>query len=152
MSDQAHRTSILPPSATRISVLSQVPGILFDWPLHPPGEALIAAAVLFLLSILLNIAAATSFSRRRIGIVPFTEAPQLAQSGVFRFTRNPMYLGLVFFSAAIWVGTGVWYNFFAPVLLAVWLHLFYVLREEAFLRLRFGEAYEDYCRRVPRWL
>lgn len=152
MSDQTPRSSVLPPVATRISVLTQIPGIVLGWPLHPPVEALIAAAVLLLLSLSLNIAAATSFSRRGIGIVPFTEAPQLAQGGVFRFTRNPMYLGLVFFSGAIWLGTGIWYNFFAPLLLAVWLHHFYILREEAFLRLRFGETYEDYCRRVPRWL
>lgn len=152
MSNQIRRPGMLPPMATRVSLLAQAPGIVLSWPLHPRIEALVAATAMFVLAILLNIAAATSFSRRGIGIVPFTEAPELAQGGVFRLTRNPMYLGLVLFSASLWLGTGVWYNFFAPLLLAVWLHLFYVLREEAFLRERFGNTYRDYCRRVPRWL
>lgn len=152
MINPIRRPGILPPMATRVSLLAQAPGIVLSWPLHPPVEALVAAATLFVLAILFNIAAATSFSRRGIGIVPFTDAPQLAQGGVFRLTRNPMYLGLVFLSAALWLGTSVWYNFFAPLLLAVWLQLFFILQEEEFLRERFGDVYRAYCGRVPRWL
>ena len=115
-------------------------------------EAIIVAAALVVLALILNLAAASQFSRRRIGIVPFSDTPELALKGPFRFTRNPMYLGLVAFSAALSFGTAVWFNLFAPALLAVWLDVAYIRREEAFLRARFGNAFDTYTRRVPRWL
>lgn len=152
MSDKRRPRGLLPPGALRLSLLAQIPGIVVSWPLHPPIEAMIVAGVLVLLALLLNLAAAQQFSRRGIGIVPFSESPELALKGPFRLTRNPMYVGLVAFSAALSVGTGVWFNLVAPALLAFWLHVFYVLPEERFLRERFGEAFDVYARRVPRWL
>jgi protein-S-isoprenylcysteine O-methyltransferase Ste14 len=152
VSEETRRLTILPPRATWISLLVQVPGIAFAWPLQPRAELLVAGASLGALAVVLNVLAASNFSRRGIGIVPFSDAPQLSTRGIYRLTRNPMYVGLVLFSSALWIGSSVWPNFFAPLLLWVWLHLFYVLPEEAFLKERFGSEYDAYCRRVPRWL
>ncbi len=76
----------------------------------------------------------------------------LVHRGFYRYVRNPMYVSVAF----ILVGETL---FFRSVALAVYsavlligIHLLVVLYEEPILRRRFGESYEEYCRRVPRWI
>jgi len=75
----------------------------------------------------------------------------LVTSGPYRFTRNPMYLGLVVLTlgVAIWIGS--WPYFVAPVAMfatANWAHIPF---EEAKMRRQFGAAYDSYVQRVRRW-
>jgi protein-S-isoprenylcysteine O-methyltransferase Ste14 len=83
--------------------------------------------------------------------VPIDPPRRFVQSHAYQRLRNPMYLAYVVtaFGEAI---------FFASAALAVYAaalgliaHLYVVLREEPLLLERFGEEYEGYCRRVPRW-
>ena len=76
----------------------------------------------------------------------------LVRAGLYRFSRNPMYLGVLVFLAGECL-------LFASLRLAAYsaviflaFHLRTVLYEEPALRRRFGAAYDEYCRRVPRWL
>lgn len=83
---------------------------------------------------------------------PIEPPRELVVQGLYRFTRNPMYVAGVF----ILLGHFLWSK--AWVVLAytavVWLgfHLFVVLYEEPALTRQFGESYRAYCRQVPRWL
>ncbi|MFT4247786.1 MAG: isoprenylcysteine carboxylmethyltransferase family protein [Pseudomonas sp.] len=77
---------------------------------------------------------------------------QLVESGLHRFSRNPMYLG----HAVIVLGVAVLLHA-ALALASVPVYMAYVTRfqiipEERALRDRFGAAYIDYCARVRRWL
>lgn len=96
--------------------------------------------------------AAGLFRRRHTGIKPFTPATALVESGPFRFTRNPMYIGVV----GIATGAALAFGTLTPCLLppALWwvLDRRFVRREEAFLRERFGSAYDRYTENVRRWL
>jgi protein-S-isoprenylcysteine O-methyltransferase Ste14 len=96
---------------------------------------------------------AWDFAVKGLGTPAPIDAPKtLVVNGLYRFVRNPMYLGVLcliisqsLISASI------------PILLylvfvAVCFHLFITFYEEPRLRTTFGEQYEDYCRRVPRWL
>ncbi len=82
---------------------------------------------------------------------PIDPPKQLVVRGLYQFTRNPMYLGVlclivgwafVFWSVALAVYAGV---------VAACFHLFVVLYEEPHLRRVFGASYEQYCCRVGRW-
>lgn len=80
------------------------------------------------------------------------EPGQLVQDGLYRLSRNPMYVSvlLVIFGQSIRFAS-------IPIAeygLAVWLgfHIVVVLLEEPHLRQERGPSYDDYCRRVPRWL
>jgi protein-S-isoprenylcysteine O-methyltransferase Ste14 len=125
-----------------------------QWPLavwfEPPWRYLgwlpIAAAVTWMVDSLLR------FRRLGTGIRPFTAATTLVAEGAFRWTRNPMYLGMVVvaFGMAICQGTAA--SFLVPPLLWLVLDRRFVAREERFLRASLGPAYDDYCRRVRRWL
>ena len=149
---EQNRRRLLPPRGLQLSLIAQVPGIVISWPLHPPGWAVAIAATFVLCAAYLNVAAARQFVRHGVGIVPFSNSPELMRGGPFRLSRNPMYLGLVMFSSAAAIGTGVWANLWAPAIYAMWLHLSFVLPEEAFLRKHFGDAFDEYARKIPRWI
>ena len=72
--------------------------------------------------------------------------------GVYRFTRNPMYLGmaLVHGGVALWLLDG-WLLVTLPLAMAV-VHRIAIQPEEIYLEQKFGEAYASYRRRVRRWL
>ncbi len=85
---------------------------------------------------------------------PFVLDPPRAfvARGLYRYTRNPMYVAV----ASILAGEGILFQslrLFAYALIA-WLacHAFVVLYEEPSLRRRFGAQYDDYCQRIPRWI
>ena len=88
----------------------------------------------------------------RTGIIPNQPATQLVYAGPYRFTRNPMYLGM----STLYLGVTVWLNtlwgllLFPPVILV--LRRAVIDREERYLKHAFGAEYDEYCRRVPRWL
>lgn len=83
---------------------------------------------------------------------PIDMPRNLVVKGLYRFVRNPMYVGVAWFV----VGQAILFGSI-PVgiyIACVWLffHLFVLLQEEPALRRKFGAEYEEYCRRVPRWL
>ncbi len=83
---------------------------------------------------------------------PFQQSTMLVITGVYRITRNPMYLGmvLVLLGAALLLGT---IAAFFPIPLFVWqIQRKFVLPEEAFLEGLFGQPYLGYKSRVRRWL
>jgi protein-S-isoprenylcysteine O-methyltransferase Ste14 len=83
---------------------------------------------------------------------PLDPPREFVARGLYRYTRNPMYLGF----AGLVVGEALvfgswWLVVYAGLLCVVW-HLFVVRHEEPDLRRRFGESYERYCGEVSRWL
>jgi protein-S-isoprenylcysteine O-methyltransferase Ste14 len=95
-----------------------------------------------------------------IGLVYITRGGQnrqvwanaLVDTGMFAHSRNPLYVAnlLLFLGLAIVHNGWAMYLIVLPFFMAAYYCI--VAAEEAYLRGRFGEAYEDYCRRVPRWL
>jgi hypothetical protein len=92
------------------------------------------------------------FRRSDVGVCPFTRVPVLIETGPYRVTRNPMYVGLICLNLGATLFSGVVANIWSCVAFAIWLHYAFVLPEEAFLRSEVGAAFDEYARRVPRWL
>jgi protein-S-isoprenylcysteine O-methyltransferase Ste14 len=111
-----------------------------------------AGAALVVLSMGLVLWAALLFRRADTGIVPFTPATALVAAGPYRFTRNPMYLGM----AGTLLGAAVLFGTLAPLvaipLFVALIEWRFILAEEAMLVATFGEAYAGYKARVRRWL
>ena len=80
------------------------------------------------------------------------EPKTLVFSGLYRFTRNPMYLGIV----STVLGEAIYFEkkalFLYALLLWLIFHFVIIIIEEPHLRRREGEMYEAYCKTVPRWL
>ncbi len=92
------------------------------------------------------------FRRARTSLVPIVPSAVLVAQGPYRFTRNPMYLGLALMYAgvALWLQLS-WGLLLLPVVLILVFYLV-ILREERYLERRFGEAYRHYRTEVRRWL
>lgn len=85
-------------------------------------------------------------------IKPFQESKTLVTTGIFRFSRNPMYLGfaLILVGAAILLGSLT--PFFVIPVFVILTEKQFIISEEIMLERTFGTAFLDYKRRVRRWL
>lgn len=83
---------------------------------------------------------------------PIDPPKQLVRSGLYRLTRNPMYVGimLILLGEAICFASAALYFYAAAVFLG--FNGFIIFYEEPTLRRLFGESYSHYCAEVPRWL
>jgi protein-S-isoprenylcysteine O-methyltransferase Ste14 len=95
---------------------------------------------------------AVQFRRHRTTIRPFHESERLITSGLFSFSRNPIYVGMVLAMLGVALNAGSLSAMFVPPLFAAALWVGFIRREERALADRFGGAYEDYRRRVRRWI
>ena len=79
-------------------------------------------------------------------------ASSLVSSGIFRRSRNPMYLGMLIFLTAwaLWLGNAV--NLITLYLFVSFMTRFQIKPEEEALTKLFGEEYEAYCEKVNRWI
>ena len=76
----------------------------------------------------------------------------LVCSGIYRVTRNPMYLGLVFVLVAWAVFLSSAWALLGPMAFALYMNRFQIAPEERVLSSMFGASYSDYLSRVRRWL
>jgi protein-S-isoprenylcysteine O-methyltransferase Ste14 len=93
-----------------------------------------------------------SFWRMHTSIVPIRPATALVSSGPYRFTRNPMYVGLAFLTMAAGLLVDSWWPALLLVPTLTLVRQFVILPEERYLRRRFGDEYDAYTRHVRRWL
>jgi protein-S-isoprenylcysteine O-methyltransferase Ste14 len=99
-------------------------------------------------------AGVAAFRRRRTTVDPrYPErATALVDEGVYRWTRNPMYVGFVGVAAGAAALLGSPLALLGPGLLAAYLDRVQIPAEERALRARFGAPFESYARTVRRWV
>jgi protein-S-isoprenylcysteine O-methyltransferase Ste14 len=108
--------------------------------------------VLVLLFVLWNGWALWLFRRHETGLLPGQATHAMIEDGPFRLSRNPLYVGLLALYLGLTLLAPTFWGlvlFPAAVLLVLWGA---IQPEERFLRDRFGAPYDDYTRRVRRWL
>ena len=79
-------------------------------------------------------------------------AEELVTAGLYSHVRNPMYFGNFFLLLGLAVATNSWLFALVGVPLSLGMHKSIVAAEENFLRNKFGAQFDDYCKRVPRWV
>ncbi len=94
------------------------------------------------------------FRKQRTTVNPHTpkKSSSLVTSGIFQFTRNPMYLGLAMLLLAIAVYKSSPLLIAGVVVFILYMNRFQIAPEERFMNQRFGQEYTEYCLRVRRWL
>jgi protein-S-isoprenylcysteine O-methyltransferase Ste14 len=118
----------------------------------PQIPRLVAGGVCVVGGLALIVWAGGLFRRSGQDPTPWKPSPSLVLQGPYRFTRNPMYVGMT----AIQVGIGscagnLWILLLAPIGLLI-VHLTAVVPEEAYLAERFGADYERFKKTVRRYL
>jgi protein-S-isoprenylcysteine O-methyltransferase Ste14 len=118
--------------------------------LQPPFTYL--GVVLIVAGIAISAYASGLFAKAGTPVIPFKPSTALVTTGLYRWTRNPMYLGtiIILLGLAMFCGTA---GSLLPVPFYIWLiRARFVVREERFLEDIFGERYLEYKRSVRRWL
>lgn len=120
----------------------------------PPATRLILAATLAAVGVTFDLLGLWVFRRSRTTINPMKpdKASTLVTGGVYRVTRNPMYVGLALLLAAWAVHLSMLWPFIGPALFVLYMNRFQIGPEERVMRDKFGEAYAAYAARVRRWL
>lgn len=104
------------------------------------------------LGVILAFSAMRTFRKVGTAVRPDRPATTLANTGPYRFTRNPMYLSLAFAYAGIaTLAQSLWALLILPAVLLV-IRYKVIGREEPYLERHFGEAYVNYKARVRRWI
>jgi protein-S-isoprenylcysteine O-methyltransferase Ste14 len=146
-------TPLLPPTYLLAS-------IVLMWILHqvypiqrivwPPWTRL--GAVPIVLGFGMVVTCAMTFRQRQTTIKPFDESTVLVEDGLYRYSRNPIYFGMVTMLVGVaWVMGTVTPWVIVP-LFAIALSQHFIVHEESKLAEKFGDRYEQYRRRVRRWL
>ena len=124
-----------------------LPGLTIDLPLWLP-------VLVGLIGVLFLLPAVVSFANQKTTVDPRTPeaATKLVTSGIYRITRNPMYVGMLLLLVAL----AAWLAAASSLLPAIAFFLSIdrgqIRREEESLHQVFGDAFEAYASRVPRWL
>ena len=135
--------------ALMLGVAWVAPALTLNLAWHLPIAVLIALA-----GLALGLVAVGQFLRARTTVDPLDpgKASALVASGIYRFTRNPMYLGM----ATLLLAWAVYLSNVAALaglaLFIAYMNRFQIAPEERALRARFGEQFDAYCRRVRRWI
>jgi protein-S-isoprenylcysteine O-methyltransferase Ste14 len=114
--------------------------------------AWIIAGGLILIGLSLFAAGVRNFSRAETPLPTNQPARALVTQGIYRWTRNPIYLGFFLAYAGIGVAARSPWMLIFSLPLVVTIRYGVVAREEAYLERRFGGAYRHYKTRVRRWL
>ena len=120
----------------------------------PKLVRLLVAAALGGIGIAIAIGGVMSFRRAKTTVSPLKPetSAALVSTGVYSFTRNPMYLGMVLalFAWAAYLSS-VW-SLVGPVFFALYITRFQIVPEERALDRLFGAPFAEYKKRVRRWL
>jgi protein-S-isoprenylcysteine O-methyltransferase Ste14 len=146
----------VPPPLTFLALLAAGVGLRFVVAPPPlPGGRGVQFAVggaLVVLALAIAGSAVGLFKRSGQDPAPWKPSPSLVVQGAYRFTRNPMYVGMTLLTVGIGVALDNLWIIIAAALALVVVHYTAVLPEEAYLAEKFGDDYRAYQKKVRRWL
>ena len=128
---------------------------LADRTMAPTGgqwAALLASLALFVAAAVILLQASREFRRYRTTIWPHGRPTSLLRTGPFRWSRNPLYLGLLLLTLIPFAWTGEPRALLAPVAFFFFINSVTIPFEEDRLRQAFPDDFPRYCREVRRWL
>ena len=144
---------LLPPVlAVVIAIAMSVAARVVPGPVIVPQPYNLLGLVLLVLGTVLALIAVSQFNRVGTNIPTFNEPTLLVTDGLYRWSRNPIYLGFAIFLTGLAVLLGSLVPFLGPVAFCVTADRWYIAFEEAALKQKFGERFDLYRRATRRWI
>ena len=127
-------------------------GNLLPLPIPMPAIIPWLGLVVAGLGLILGVLASVEFRRIRTTMDPKKPSTGLVTSGIYRYTRNPVYLGFVFMLVGFSLSMRTYWGIVFIVPLVTLMNTLVIKKEEANLEKKFKTQYTDYKSRVRRWL
>ena len=147
------QSKLLPPTYFFIFLLLTI-GLHFIIPImqliHVPYRFI--GILLLGIGFWLNMWAEGLFKRKNTTVKPFEKSSALILEGPFRFSRHPMYLGMVIALLGVAIILGSLITFLVPIVFFITMQIVFIRHEEKALEQTFGQKYLDYKNRVRCWL
>ena len=153
-SDRRGPRIFVPPPLIMLSLLAAGWAAEQYWTLQPFNSSWSEplGITLLIISLLLLIAAALPFFLHKTSIEPWHPTSTIIQNGVYRFSRNPIYLAFCVASGGVGLYLNSLWMLVSVLPLVLILRYAVIRREENYLEGKFGDHYLQYKRRVRRWL
>jgi len=119
---------------------------VIDYPIN------LLAFLFFLLGGLLNIWADQLLKKQNTTVKPNEKPSALIQTGAYKISRNPMYLGMAFLLIGAGFILGSISSFIGTILFIVSMEIRFIPLEEMFMQEQFGAGFENYKKKVRRWI
>jgi protein-S-isoprenylcysteine O-methyltransferase Ste14 len=121
-------------------------------PFIPQASARIAGVIIMVINLLIGLPAVRGMLSAKTSPNPSHPTTSLVLSGTYRFSRNPMYIGLTLLFAGLMVFfQNLWGLLLTP--LVIWLiTIWVIIPEEKYLENKFGDEYLNYKSTVRRWI
>ena len=84
--------------------------------------------------------------------VPTSQTRKLIKTGIFAYTRNPIYIAFILFHFSMFLTFENVMYFLTSIGLAIWIHNYVIKAEEKYLIKEFSEEYQRYINSVKRWI
>ena len=108
--------------------------------------------VLILVGLLIDVWAWMLFRKRKTTLNPYKRPLKLVNSGLFKISRNPMYLGMDLILWGVSTSLGSLITFIFPIIFIILIEKLFISLEEKNLEKRFGKKYLDYKKKIRRWI
>ena len=112
----------------------------------------VVGIILMILALFFLVRSLRQFFLTKNTVILIKPATSLQTTGIYGVTRNPMYVGLAIVYLGITCFIGNWWNIILFPLLILIVQEYIIKREEKYLELEFGKEFEDYKRKVRRWI
>ena len=146
----------IPPPVVALVIMAMMWGLSAFQPTLPlpPEVRLFSIIALVIAAVMFAFLGIRAFRRSQTTTDPLNpdKASALVTEGIFRFSRNPMYVGLALLVSAWAIYLSVLWCFIGPILFILYINRFQIAPEERAMKSKFGDEYIAYTERVRRWL
>jgi protein-S-isoprenylcysteine O-methyltransferase Ste14 len=144
---------IAPPILTLLHIIAALLlARLIPLPLAVPSIVKYIGFALVVLGFLFGLGAVIAFRRARTTLDPYHPVSSIVTSGVYGFSRNPIYLGFLLMVIGIPLNFGTYWGMILAPIFILFCNKLVIEHEEAYLEKKFGERYTSYKSRVRRWI
>lgn len=133
-------------------VIAYFLGRFVPLPFSAPAILRYVGLALTFVGFLLGVGAFLEFRKANTTLDPHSSAKQLVTSGIYRFTRNPIYLGFLLIVIGLPLNSGLYWGIVLAPFYVFMMNRLIIQHEEAYLGRKFGKSYSSYTSRVRRWL
>jgi len=144
---------IHPPILTLIFIaIAYIAKWVIPIPLAVPDVLRTIGFVIVVIGILLGGFAFVEFRKAHTTVLPHGSVSAIVTDGVYRFTRNPIYLGFLLMLVGFPLISGTYWGVLLTPVFVISMNSLVIEKEESYLEKKFGETYTSFKSRVRRWL